>query len=602
MNQVDYNKLADTLPDLPGVYRFIGDEEVILYVGKAKNLKNRVANYFTGGNNRSYKTRSLVRQARRVEFTVMNSEHDALLLENNLIKEHQPKYNINLRDDKTYTYICIKNERFPRVFFTRKVIRDGSTYFGPYTSKYKAKIVLDLITKLFPIRTCSLPLTQRKIEANKFKVCLEYHIGNCLGPCEGLESESEYNEKISRIKEMLKGRLSQVKRQMREEMSAAAEQLDFERAQRLKVNLDALSDYQSKSAVVTSSRSDIDVFDIIDRDPYAYISYLKIVEGRIIHAYSIEAVKNLEDDLSDILGHSIYRIRERFDSQSSTLVLPMEVTLTDPDIHIIIPQRGDKKDLLDLAKQNAYFFAQQVARERKSKTSRQGTAERILSKLKADLNMEQMPIHIECFDNSNIQGNQPVAACVVFKNARPSKSDYRKFHVKTVEGPNDFASMEEIVYRRYKRLLDEKQSLPQLIIIDGGKGQLSSAMKSIRRLQIEDQVTVIGIAKRLEEIYFPGDSIPLYINKKSESLKLIQQLRNEAHRFAITFHRDTRSKQFTHTELLHVPGIGPKTAQKLLKSFKSMKRLRAADPKEVIHVVGNRANQALQNYFHGEEE
>lgn len=586
MNQADFNKLADTLPSYPGVYRFIGEDDEILYVGKAKNLKSRVSNYFTGGSSRTYKTRSLVRNSDRVEYTVVNSEHDALLLENNLIKEHQPRYNVNLRDDKTYTYICVKNERFPRVFFTRKVIRDGSIYYGPYTSKHKAKIVLDLVRKLFPLRTCSLNLTQKNIEKGKFKICLEYHIGNCLGPCEGLENEASYNEKIEQVKDMLKGRLSVIRSHLKDEMSRASEELDFEKAQQLKQKLDAVEDYQSRSAVVSQSEEDMDVFDIIDRDKYAYVSYLKIVEGSVVHAHSVELQKNLNDSQESLLSHAVFRIRDSFGSLAKHIVLPFEIESVESDLQFIIPKRGDRFKLLELAKQNAFFYAQQRERQRRSSSNRQTPAERILTTLKNDLNMEVMPIQIECFDNSNIQGSHPVAACVVFKNGRPAKNDYRKYNIKTVEGPDDFASMTEVVYRRYRRLLEEDKSLPQLVIIDGGKGQLSAAMKSIRKLGLEDKITVIGIAKKLEEIFFPGDSIPLYINKKSESLKLIQQLRNEAHRFAITFHRDKRSQKFTRSSLTEIKGVGKVTAQKLLKHFKSVKRLKEAKKEEIADIIG----------------
>ncbi len=597
MTKEDFIKLSDSLPRYPGVYRFIGPDNIILYVGKAKNLKNRVSNYFTGGKSRTYKTRSLVKNANRVEYTVVDSEHDALLLENNLIKEHQPRYNVNLRDDKTYTYICIKKERFPRVFFTRKLIKDGSIYYGPYTSKHKARIVLDLVKKLFPLRTCSFNLSENNIAKGKFKICLEYHLGNCLGPCEGLESEADYNAKIAQVKEMLKGRLSKVKRQIKTQMVQASTELNFEKAQRLKLKLDAVEDYHSQSAVVNQSEEDLDVFAIIDRDKYAYVSYLKIVEGSVVHAYSAELVKNLDDALVDLLGHAIFRIRERFGSLARHLILPFEVDYKETDLAHTIPQRGGHYKLLELAKQNAFFYAQQRERQRREKSNRQTPAERILTTLKNDLNMEEMPLHIECFDNSNIQGSHPVASCVVYKNARPAKKDYRKFNIKTVEGPDDYASMVEVVGRRYKRLLNEDQPLPQLIIIDGGKGQLNAAMKALVELNLQEKITIIGIAKRLEEIFFPGDSIPLYINKKSESLKLIQQLRNEAHRFAITFHRNKRSQKFTKSSLTDIPGIGKVTAQKLLKHFKSVKRLKAASIEELKSTVGPKLASTIHDYL-----
>lgn len=597
MTKEDFIKLSDTLPKYPGVYRFIDEDNIILYVGKAKNLKNRVSNYFTGGKSRTYKTRSLVRNADRVEYTVVDSEHDALLLENNLIKEHQPRYNVNLRDDKTYTYICVKKERFPRVFFTRKIVKDGSVYYGPYTSKHKAKIVLDLVRKLFPLRTCSYNLSQSNIEKGKFKVCLEYHLGNCLGPCEDLETEEAYDEKIVQVKDMLKGRLSVIKRNIKTEMAQAATDLNYERAQRLKVKLEAVEDYHSQSAIVSQSEDDLDVFAIIDRDKNAYVSYLKIVEGSIVHAYSAEMVKNLDDSLESLLSHAVFRIRDKFGSLAKLLIIPFAIDYQEEGLTHHIPQRGDRHKLLELAKQNAFFYAQKRERERKEKSNRQSPAERILTKLKNDLNMDEMPLHIECFDNSNLGGTNPVASCVVFKNAKPAKKDYRKYNIKTVEGPDDFASMTEVVGRRYKRLIEEEQPLPQLIIIDGGKGQVSAAMKAIRELELEDKLVVVGVAKKLEEIFFPGDSIPLYINKKSESLKLIQQLRNEAHRFAITFHRDKRSQRFTKSSLIDIPGVGKTTSQKLLKHFKSIKRMKAATEEEMADVVGKKLAGKLKEYL-----
>lgn len=598
MTKEDFIKLSDVLPKYPGVYRFIGGDNEILYVGKAKNLKNRVSNYFTGGTSRTYKTRSLVKNADRVEFTVVDSEHDALLLENNLIKEHQPRYNVNLRDDKTYTYICVKNERFPRVFFTRRVIKDGSIYYGPYTSKHKARVVLELVKKLFPLRSCTLNLSEKNIASGKFKVCLEYHLGNCMGPCVGYETEAEYTAKITQVKDMLKGKLSTIKKQLKEDMSAAAADLAFEKAQRLKLKLDAVEDYHSKSTVVSQSEEDLDVFAILDRDKYAYVSYLKIVEGSVVHAYTAELVKNLDDVKEQLLAHAVFRIRDKFGSLAHHLILPFAIETNETDLLQTIPQRGGRHKLLELASQNAFFYAQQKERERRSKSNRQTPAERILTTLKGDLNMDVLPMHIECFDNSNIQGTNPVASCVVFKNARPSKKDYRKFNIKTVVGPDDFASMTEVVGRRYKRLLMEEQPLPQLVIIDGGKGQLSSAMKAVDALGLRDQMVVIGIAKKLEEIYFPGDSIPLYINKKSESLKLIQQLRNEAHRFAITFHRDKRSQSFTKSSLTDLPGVGKVTAQKLLKHYRSVKRLKESGEEELQQVVGAKLGSRLYSYFH----
>ena len=594
MNKSDYDKLLPTLPNQPGIYRFLGPDNEILYVGKAKNLKNRVSSYFTGGNSRAYKTRILVRNAAEVVFTIVDSENDALLLENNLIKKHQPRYNVVWKDDKSYTYICVKKERFPRVFFTRRLIKDGSTYYGPYSSKWKARVVLDVIRSLFPLRTCNLNLTEENIKAGKFKVCLEYHIKNCLGPCEDLESEEEYMKRIAQVKNMLRGKLSDVKWYIKAQMAEHAENLEFEKAQQLKDKLRIIEQYQAKSTVVSASIDDADVFSISDSKKSAYINYLKVVDGTVVNTYTVELTKNLDDNPEDLLRYAIMEIRDRFESVANEVILPMEVSLPEMEIKVTIPKRGDKRALLELSKKNGEYFLKQKQREINQRKGKKTHAERILNTLKDDLQMDQLPMHIECFDNSNIQGAHPVAACVVFKNAKPAKKDYRHYHVKTVEGPNDFASMEEIVGRRYKRLLKEEKELPQLVIIDGGKGQLNASMVAIRKLGIEDKMTVIGIAKRLEEIFFPDDSIPLYINKKSESLKLIQQARNEAHRFAITFHRDTRSRKFTKSSLIDIDGIGQKTADKLLRHFKSVKRIREADYEELKNLVGPKTANAIR--------
>lgn len=587
----------ETLPREPGVYRYIGDKGDILYVGKAKNLKNRISSYFTSGKNLAYRTRVMIRNARHVEFTIVDTEHDALLLENTLIKKHQPRYNVNLKDGKSYTYICVKKERFPRVFFTRRVIRDGSDYYGPYTSKYRAKIVLEMIRSLFPLRTCKYNLSEENIQAGKFKVCLEYHIKNCLGPCEDLESEEEYMLKIAQVKHMLKGQFTEVTRHLKEQMKKYASGLQFEKAQQAKVRLDAFNDYQSKSTVVSSTIRDVDVFTLVQTEKMAYVNYIKIINGAIINTYTIEMVKNLNEDEEELLSLAIVDLREKFQSVAPEIIVPFDVTTTDDQIKVTVPQRGEKKKLLDLAQKNAEYFKLQMKKDEATSARKKGSAERILTTLKNDLQMEEMPLHLECFDNSNLGGSQPVASCVVFKNAKPSKKDYRRFNIKTVEGPDDFASMEEIVYRRYKRLLDEDEPLPQLVIIDGGKGQLSSAMKSIYKLGLEDRMTVIGIAKRLEEIYFPGDSIPLYINKKSESLKLIQQARNEAHRFAITFHRDKRSKDLIKTELTNIPGIGEKTALHLLQKYGSVKAIKELNEDQLKEDLKMNQIKALKEYF-----
>lgn len=597
MTTNDFKKIADTIPREPGVYRFLGEADEILYVGKAKVLRNRVASYFGERKGRAHRTRVMVKNAQRIVFTIVETEADALLLENTLIKKYQPRYNVMLKDDKSYSYICVKKERFPRVFLTRRLVKDGSTYFGPYTSRYRLKIILELIKQLFPLRTCKFNLSAANIAEGKFKVCLEYHIKNCMGPCEGEETEAEYNQKIEQIKNILRGNFAPVKRHFKEEMERLASELAFEKAQQIKEKLSAFEDYQSKSTVVSTTIHDVDVFSISNGEQHAYINYLKVVNGAIIHTHIQEVVKNLDEDETDILAFAIPELRERFQSQAPEIILAQEVPLSDPGIKTTIPQIGDKRKLLDLSVKNVKYYRLQKQKQEASHTKRQTSAERILRTLQKDLQMDALPIHLECFDNSNIQGSHPVASCVVFKNAQPSKKDYRHFNIKTVEGPNDFASMEEVVYRRYKRLCDEEHPLPQLVIIDGGKGQLSSAMKSIRLLGLEHKITVVGIAKRLEEIFFPGDSIPLYIDKKSESLKLIQHARNEAHRFAINFHRDQRSRNFTTTELTQIPGIGAKTAQKLLSHFGSVKKVRAASPTDLSEVVSANIVQKLLTYF-----
>ena len=602
MTYDDYKSIIDTLPKDPGVYRFLDEHREILYVGKAKNLKNRISSYFTSGKHRAYKTRVMVRNAYDIEYTIVETEHDALLLESTLIKKFQPRYNVNLKDGKTYTYICVKKERFPRVFFTRKVFKDGSEYFGPYTSKYKARIVFDMIKSLFPLRTCNFNLSEKNIEAGKFKVCLEYHIKNCLGPCEGLESEAEYNHKISQVKNMLRGHFGEVKRHLKKEMQTYAEDLQFEKAQKAKIRLDAFGDYQSRSTVVSTTIRDVDVFSLADDDKTAYVNYLKVVNGAIINSYTVELVKNLDEAPEDILSYAIIDLREKFNSIAPEVVLPFDVPMIEDDVDVTVPQRGDKKKLLELSEKNGHYFLLQKKKDEATAVRKKTSAERILTTMKNDLQMDVVPLHLECFDNSNLGGSQPVASCVVFKNAKPSKKDYRHFKIKTVVGPDDFASMEEIVFRRYRRLLEEDQPLPQLVIIDGGKGQLSSAMKSINALGLADKITVIGIAKKLEEIYFPGDSIPLYINKKSESLKLIQQARNEAHRFAITFHRDQRSKDFLKTELTDIGGIGEKTAQRLLTQFGSVKAVLEASDEELLSHINLAQLKSLKDYFSPDED
>ena len=597
MTTEDYKKLSDSIPKDPGVYRFYDKEETILYVGKAKNLKNRLSSYFGNKKHQAHKTRTMVKNADHIDYTIVQTETDALLLEATMIKKYQPRYNVMLKDGKTYSYICIKKERFPRVSATRQVIKDGSTYFGPYTSKYNTNIILDLIKKLFQLRTCTLNLNENAIDAGKYKVCLEYHIKNCKGPCENLESEKEYNQKIEQVKNILRGNFKPVKDYLQSEMEHYAELMKFEEAQLLKDKFQVFVNYQSKSTVVHTSITDLDAFSIASDEKHAYINYLKIINGAIINSDTVEIEKKLDEEDREILEFAIPAIREKFNSIAAEIAVPIEIDFVDPEVLITIPKRGDKRHVIELSEKNVKYFLFQKKREALNKIKRQTPAERILKTLQSDLQMDKIPFHIECFDNSNIQGTNPVASCVVFKNAKPSKRDYRKFNIKTVIGPDDFASMEEVVGRRYRRLVSEGESLPDLIIIDGGKGQLSSTVKILKELKILDKVTVIGIAKKLEEIFFPDDPIPLYINKKSESLVLIQQARNEAHRFAITFHRNQRSKNALGTELTNIEGIGIKTSEKLLKKYKSVSRIKELAETEIADIVGNSAAKKIVTYF-----
>ncbi len=610
MTNEDFKAFAPSIPTDPGIYKYVDVEGTILYVGKAKNLRNRLASYFGEKKHQLAKTKVLVRHAHKIEFMIVETEHDALLLENTLIKKHQPRYNVMLKDEKSpIIYICIKQERFPRVFLTRKSFKDGSTYFGPYLQKFRVEQIAELIRKLFQLRTCQLNLSVENIAKNKFKPCLEYHIKNCAAPCVAFESEESYNRKIEQIKNILKGNFAAVKNHLKEEMARAAAEMKFEQAQALKEKLALFEDYQGKSTVVNPNIHDVDVFAIADDEKEAFVNYLKVVNGAIIHTYTLTLTKNLDEDREMMLVYAIQHLRERFNSVTEEIIVPFDLQLSksfklsksSSPVTFTVPKIGDKKKLLELSEKNVQYHLLQKKKQAMNATGKQTSAERILRTLQADLHMEAAPLWIECFDNSNLQGTDPVSSCVVFKNAKPSKRDYRHFNVKTVEGPNDFASMEEVVLRRYQRLIGEGAGLPQLIIIDGGKGQLSAAMKSIRALGLEGQITVVGIAKRLEEIYFPDDPVPAHINKKSESLKLIQQARDEAHRFGITFHRNQRSKGFIKTGLTEIPGIGAKTAEKLLAHFGSLARLRDADPAEVEKLVGKSAAGKVAGYFAGED-
>ena len=588
---------VSNLPDSPGVYQFLNDEGKIIYVGKAKSLKKRVSSYF----NKTHDNRKLTLMVSKIvdlQAIVVDTESDALLLENNLIKKYQPRYNIMLKDDKSYPWMVIRNEHFPRTYLMRNPVRDGSQYFGPYTSVAMVRTLLDLMKQLYPLRTCALNLNKDNIAQGKFKVCLEYHIGNCKGPCEGLQTEEEYNESIAQIRDILKGNITTVIQHLKTLMNEYAADYRFEDAEQMKNKIAMLEKFRSKSAIVNPSINNVDVFSYEEDILCAYINYLRIIDGAIIQAHTIELTKRLDEQPAELLRFAITDIRERFMSQSREIIIPFEPDVLLPGITYTIPKIGDKKKLLELSQRNAKFF-QMEKKKQIEKIDPDRHVNRIMETMKHDLHLSEMPVHIECFDNSNIQGTNPVASCVVFRNARPSKKDYRHFNIKTVEGPNDFASMEEVVFRRYRRMLDEGESFPQLIIIDGGKGQLSSAMHSLGLLGLNGKIAVVGIAKRLEEIYFPGDSTPLYLDKRSESLKLIQQMRDEAHRFGITFHRSKRSRAMISTELQNIEGVGQKTIEKLLQEFKSVARLQTASIEELEEVVGKRRAAAVTKYFKG---
>lgn len=588
-----------TLPASPGVYQYFDAKGTIIYVGKAKNLKKRVNSYFTK-NHDNHRTRILVRNIVRIEHIVVSSEMDALLLENNLIKKYQPRYNVLLKDDKSYPWICIKKERFPRLFATRKIIKDGSEYYGPYTSMKTVRTLLDLIKGLYPLRTCKYDLAAEKIAAEKYKVCLEYHLGNCLAPCVDKIPQEDYDNNIKAIRSIIKGNFKDSLQNFKEQMQAHAENMNFEEAQKIKEKLEILQNYQAKSTIVNPKISNVDVFSIITDEAYGYVNFLQLSYGSIIRSHTIEIKKKLDETPSELLSLTIIEIRQRFHSQSPEIYLPFSVDLGNK-IKVTVPQLGDKKQLVELSERNAKYFRMERFKQMQIVDPDRHT-NRLMIQMKSDLRLSEEPRHIECFDNSNLQGSNPVAACVVFRNGKPFKKDYRHYNIKTVEGPDDFASMEEVVYRRYKRLQEEGQSLPQLIIIDGGKGQLSSALKSLDLLGLRGKIAIVGIAKRLEEIYFPEDPIPLYLDKKSESLKVIQFLRNEAHRFGITLHRNKRSKGAIQSELDRIPGVGPKTKEILLKKFKSVKRVKEAPLSNLIATLGPQKGEQLFNYLHPKEE
>lgn len=583
-----------SLPNQPGVYQYYDKDGVILYVGKAKNIKKRVASYFN--KNHDYgKTKVLVKKISSVKHIVVNTETDALLLENNLIKKYQPRYNVMLKDDKTYPWICIKKERFPRIFLTRNVIKDGSEYFGPYTSVRTVKALLDLIKELYLLRSCNYDLSEKNVAINKYNVCLDYHIGNCKGPCEGMQSEKDYNGDITEIRNIVKGNFKEALVSFEALMMKFSNEMEFEEAQKIKEKMDLLANYQAKSTVVTPSITNVDVFSIVSDESYSYVNFFKISNGSIIQSHTSEIKKKLNETDKQLLELSIIEIRQRFNSQSKEIYVPFKVDLGE-NIKVTVPKLGDKLRIVELSIRNAKYFRQDKLKQIKI-VDPDRHVNRIMEQMQNDLRLAKQPRHIECFDNSNIQGTHPVAACVVFRNGKPSKKEYRNFNIKTVQGPDDFASMEEVVFRRYKRLQEEGLDLPQLIVIDGGKGQLSSALKSLDVLGLRNKIAIIGIAKRLEEIYYPDDSVPLYLAKTSETLKIIQQLRNEAHRFGITHHRNKRSKSALNNQLQQISGIGEQTVVSLLKHFKSSKRIAAASMEELERLIGkSRASKVYSHY------
>jgi excinuclease ABC subunit C len=584
-----------TLPEKPGIYQYFDEFGKIIYVGKAKSLKKRVNSYFTK-NHDTAKTRILVRRIHDIHYIIVDSETDALLLENNLIKKYRPRYNIQLKDDKTYPWICIKNERFPRIFSTRRVIKDGSKYFGPYPSVKIVNTLLELMRELYPLRTCHFDLKQENIDKGKFKVCLEYHIGNCKAPCVGKEKEEDYQEYINQIEHIVKGNIASVIKMLKEKMHTAAEIFEFEEAESLKQKINSLEKYRAKSTVVSPTIHQVDVLTLDKGENNAFVNYLVINNGAIIHGHTVEVKKKLDESDAEILMFALLNMREKFTSQSTEILVENTKGLKIEGLKFFNPQRGDKKHLLDLSRRNAKFYRLERQKQEHLKNP-EVKSERLLKSIQKDFRLQELPVHMECFDNSNIQGTNPVSACVVFKNGRPSKKDYRHFNIKTVEGPDDFESMREAIYRRYKRLTEEGQSLPQLLIVDGGKGQLSAGVDALERLGLRGKIPIVGIAKRLEEIFFPGDSIPLYLDKKSESLKVIQYMRNEAHRFGIEHHRNRRSKSSLVSELTQIKGVGEKTQEQLMRHFKTVSRIKKSSEEELAEIIGLAKARILKHHF-----
>lgn len=589
------SQILARLPQQPGVYQYFDDTERLLYVGKAKNLKKRVSSYFTKQNHNG-KTRLLVSKITDIKWLIAPSESDALLLENSLIKEHRPIYNIQLKDDKTYPFIVVKKERFPRIFSTRKLIKDGSEYFGPFPSVKTMHTVLELCRKLYPIRTCSLALTEENVEKGKFRVCLEYHIGNCLGPCVGKQDEDDYKKSIAAIRHLLRGNLGEVVRELEKNMQEASEAFRFEEAEQYKLKLTSVRKYQAKNTIVHPGIEDVEVYTVVQDSRCAYVNFLRILKGTVTKGHTSEVRRKLGEDPKEILEAAIVQMRDKFGSDSPQVYTPFAIDLPLEGVSCHVPQRGDKLRLIEMSERNARFFMRDRQKQLEQ-TQPEAATQRLLETAKEDLRLSELPVHIECFDNSNIQGTNPASACVVFKNGKPAKSDYRKFNIRTVDGPDDFASMTEVVHRRYSRLLKENEPLPQLIVIDGGKGQLSHALEALESIGLRGKIAIIGIAKRLEEIYYPGDQLPLYLNKRSSTLKLIQHLRNEAHRFSLEHHRKRRSKAALRSELDDIKGVGPKTRHELLAHFKTVKAIGEASIDELTKAVNLKVARAIHTHF-----
>ena len=596
---IDLEKISNHLPEKPGVYQFLDLKQNIIYIGKAKNLKKRVSSYFA--KNQSAKTKIMLKKAEGLSYVVVDSEADALLLENNLIKEYQPRYNILLKDDKTFPWICIKKELFPRVFSTRTLIKDGSSYFGPYTSALMVKTFLTIIRQLYKPRTCIFSFTNENIKSGKFKVCLEYHIGNCKGPCVGLQSEEEYEENIKQIRSILKGNISTVIDQLKKQMFEYSSATRYEEAQIIKDKIEILNKFKSHSTVVSNTIKNVDVYGFVQDEYNTFISYLKVVNGAVIQAYTLEMRGKVDEDKESLLSSGITEIKQRLSGDSPEFIIPFKPDIQFENIKYTVPLRGEKLKLLQLANRNALYFMMEQKKKRLDISTKDRTVKN-LAKLKADLHMSQLPVYIECFDNSNIMGKNPVASCVVFRNGKPSKKEYRHFNIKSVQGPNDFASMEEVIFRRYSRIIRENLALPQLIVVDGGKGQLSSAVRSLKNLHLDDKITIIGIAEKLEEIYFPGDNVPLYLDKNSVSLKIIQQLRNEAHRFGINFHRDKRSSEMLRSTLDDIKGIGNKSKEILLKNIGSVDKIRKARFEELKNLIGSHKAGIIVDFYKNNPE